>query len=386
MKTKRKICFVTGSRAEYGLLYSLIKEIQNDSDFQLQITATGMHLSSDFGLTYKQIEADGFQIDFKIDIDLSSDTAVGITKSMGLGVIGFADAFEVLKPDIIIVLGDRFEILSAVQAALIAKIPVAHLCGGDVTEGAFDESIRHAITKMSHLHFVSNQDSANRVLQMGENPEHIFKVGNPGLDYIRTAKLMTRKELEESLDFKFKEKNILVTFHPVTLDSESAKDQFVELLKALDSLGNNVGIIITKPNADNDGKSIIKLIDEYVEKNVQARAFTSLGQLRYLSTMAQIDAVVGNSSSGLMEAPSFKKPTVNIGDRQKGRLQSQSILNSPPRANEIEKTIKQAFEKDCSHTTNPYGDGHTSVKIKNHLKEIDDFKALLRKPFFELRK
>lgn len=382
---KRKICVVTGSRAEYGLLYWLLKEIQNDSELELQLVVTGMHLSPEFGLTFKQIEEDGFVINAKIEMLLSSDSAVAITKSMGVAVIGFADAFANLSPDMLVVLGDRYEILAAVQSALIAKIPVAHICGGDVTEGAFDESIRHSITKMSHLHFVTNDDSGKRVKQLGENPDLVFNVGSPGIDFIKKVKVLSRKDLEESLDFKFKEKNLLITFHPVTLDAVSAESQFRELLKALDLLGKEVGIIFTKPNSDTDGRIIIKLIEEYVAKNSHTRSYTSLGQLRFLSAMSHMDAIVGNSSSGLYEAPSFKKPTVNIGDRQKGRLQANSIINCVPIAKEIEKSIHLAFSKDFSNAVNPYGDGESSVRIKDQIKKVIDPKSLLKKHFFEMR-
>lgn len=381
---KRKICIVTGSRAEYGLLYWVMKEIQDDPDLQLQVVATGMHLSPEFGLTYKDIEADGFTIDAKVEMLLSSDTPVGIAKSIGLGVIGFADALDLLRPDILMLLGDRFEILAVAQAALVAKIPIAHIAGGDVTEGAFDEAIRHSITKMAHLHFVTNAAAARRVRQLGENPEHIFNVGSPGVDYIKRLKLLGRHELEEALDFRFKEKNLLVTFHPVTLETQPAVDQFQELLTALDNLGPNFGIIFTKPNSDTDGRAIIRLMDSYVATHPNTRAYTSMGQVRYLSALAQVDAVVGNSSSGLYEAPSFGKPTVNIGDRQKGRLQATSVINCGTEASSIGKAILQALASDCSDALNPYGDGNSSIRIKDCLKRVAEPAALLKKHFFDL--
>ena len=381
---KRKICIVTGSRAEYGLLYWLMKEIQSDPDLQLQVAVTGMHLSPEFGLTYKEIEADGFAIDAKVEMLLSSDTPVGIAKSMGLGVIGFADALDRLRPDILVLLGDRYEILAAAQAAMVARIPVAHIAGGDVTEGAFDEAIRHSITKMSHLHFVTNEVSARRVRQLGENPEHIFNFGSPGLDYIKRVKLLGRSELEEALDFRLRERNLLVTFHPVTLEKRSAEEQFQELLSAIGRLGENTGIIFTKPNSDTEGRAIVRLMDDYVASHDNAKAFTSLGQVRYLSVMAQVDVVVGNSSSGLYEAPSFGKATVNIGDRQKGRLQASSVINSIQDAGAIEAAILQALNLDCSGAVNPYGDGDSSVRIKDRLKQIADPAALLKKHFFDL--
>lgn len=381
----KKIAVVTGSRAEYGLLYWVMKEIQCDSALQLQIIVTGMHLSPEFGLTWRNIEQDGFRIDAKVEMLLSSDTAVGVGKSVGLGVMGFAETLDRLRPDLIVLLGDRFEILAVAQAALVAKIPLAHIAGGDTTEGAYDESIRHAITKLSHLHFVTNSDAARRVRQMGEDPSHVYNVGSPGIDAIKRMQLLDRPILASELGFEFRAKNLLVTFHPVTLEKCSAGEQFMELLVALDQLGSEVGIVLTKPNADNEGREIIRLIDRYVSMHPNARSFTSLGQLRYLSVMAQVDAVVGNSSSGLYEAPSMKRPTVNIGDRQKGRLQAASVLNCEADATAIERTIRHALTMDCSGTINPYGDGESAVRIKQILASINTPSDLLRKKFFDHR-
>lgn len=380
----RKICVITGTRADYGLLYWLMKEIQKEPDLELQIIATGMHLSPEFGLTYQVIEQDGFWIDAKVEMLLSSDTAVGIAKSIGLGVIGFADALDRLKPNILVVLGDRYEILAATQAALVARIPVAHIAGGDTTEGAFDEAIRHSITKMAHLHFVTNEIAACRVRQLGENPKHIYNFGSPSIDQIKRLKLLSREELEKSLSFKFKQKNILVTFHPVTLDSQQASVQFQEILNALDKFGSELGIIFTKPNSDTDSRIIFQMIDDYVPNNANAIAYTSLGQLRYLSTIQQVDAVLGNSSSGLYEVPYFKKPTVNIGDRQKGRLQPESVINCQPVSSSIVGAISEAFVKDCSQTPNLYGDGNTSLKIVQILKKLPEPNELLKKHFFDI--
>lgn len=382
--SKCKICVVTGSRAEYGLLYWLMKEIQDDHELALQIIATGMHLSPEFGLTYKVIEEDGFKIDVKVEMLLSSDTSVGIAKSIGLGVIGFADALELLRPDILVLLGDRYEILAASQAALIAKIPVAHIAGGDTTEGAFDEAIRHSITKMSHLHFVTNEVSAQRVRQLGEDPAHIYVVGSPGIDQIKRLKLLGREELEQDIDFKFKAKNLLITFHPVTLGCRSSDSDFQKLLNALDGLSDEIGLIFTKPNADTEGRLLMKMIDSYVTAHPNTRAYTSLGQLRYLSIIAQVDAVVGNSSSGLYEVPSFKKATVNIGERQKGRLQASSVINCIADTESIVKSINEAFVRDCSNTVNPYGNGDSSQRIITEIKKITDYKPLLKKHFFDL--
>lgn len=381
--SKRKICVVTGTRAEYGLLFWLMKEIQADPDLDLQIVATGMHLSPEFGLTYKTIEEDGFVINERVEMLLSSDTPVGITKSIGLGVIGFADVLARLNPEILVLLGDRFEILAAAQAAMIARIPIAHLFGGDTTEGAFDEAIRHAITKMAHVHFVSHESAARRVRQLGENPQQVHLVGSTGIDQIKRLRLLDKSELETELNFHFRKRNLLVTFHPATLDSEKPEVQFGELLAALDRLGPDLGVIFTKPNADTSGRFLIKMIDEFCQMRTHAKAFTSLGQLRFLSVMAQVDAVVGNSSSGLYEAPSFKVPTVNIGDRQKGRLQAESVINCAVERGAIESGIRQAFDLSCDQVVNPYGDGHSSEKIAKILKTIELNAALLKKKFFD---
>lgn len=382
--SRRKICVVTGSRAEYGLLFWLMKEIQNDPNLHLQLVLTGMHLSPEFGLTHKVVEEDGFHIDSRVEMLLSSDTPVGIAKSLGLGVIGFADALDRLNPDILVVVGDRLEILAAAQAAMVARVPIAHIAGGDTTEGSVDESIRHSITKMSHMHFVTNEVAARRVKQLGENPLYVFNVGSPGLDQIMRLTLMGREDLENDIDFRFRKKNLLITFNPATLDIEAPEEQFQEVLNALDSLVPEVGLIFTKPNSDTYGRRLITMINDYVSTHPNAKAYASLGTLRYLSTIAQVDAVVGNSSSGLYEVPSFKKPTVNIGDRQKGRLQASSIINCEPEARAVTEAIQEAFVMDCSNTINPYGDGNSSRRILNKLKEIADPKALLKKHFFEM--
>jgi UDP-hydrolysing UDP-N-acetyl-D-glucosamine 2-epimerase len=381
---KRKICVVTGSRAEYGLLSVVMEEIRKEPSFMLQVIATGMHLAPEFGLTYKVIEADGFTIDAKVDMQLTSDTPAGVTRSIGLGVIGFADVLESLKPDLLVLLGDRYEMLAAAQAALIARIPVAHIAGGDTTEGAYDEAIRHSITKMAHIHFVTNEAAARRVRQMGEDPDRIFAVGSPGIDVIRKVKLLGRQELEQQLGFQFRKRNILVTFHPATLDEQPAAAQFRQLLTALDGLDSDTGIIFTLPNADTDGRVIIGMIKDFVASRSHTILFASLGQIRYLSAIAQMDAVVGNSSSGLYEVPSFKKSTVNIGDRQKGRPQAASVINCSPIAADILRAINEAFGKDCSSAKNPYGSGDSAGKIVSVLKAIPDYRALLKKHFFEI--
>lgn len=383
---KRKICVATGTRAEYGLLYWLMKEIEADKDLELQIIVTGMHLSPEFGLTYKEIEKE-FKVDKKIEMLLSSDTSVGISKSMGLAQIGFAEAYEELKPDIVVVLGDRYEIFSAASAAMIAKIPIAHLHGGETTEGAFDEAIRHSITKMSHLHFSATDKYRNRVIQLGEDPSRVFNVGGMGIENIKRLKLLGKKEFEESIDFKLNKKNILVTFHPVTLEKSTAKEQFRELLYAIDEL-QDTNIIFTKANSDTHGRVINKMIDEYIANNsYKSVGFTSLGQLRYLSALQFVDAVVGNSSSGLLEAPSFKIGTINIGDRQKGRIKANSVIDCEPSKESIKKAFEKLYSKEfqdsLQDTINPYGDGCASAKIVEVLKtlKLDD---ILKKSFYDL--
>ena len=384
---KRKICVVTGTRAEYGLLYWLMKEIQEDKDLELQLIVTGMHLSPEFGLTYKEIEKD-FKIDKKIEMLLSSDTAVGISKSMGLAQISFAEVYDELCPDILVVLGDRYEIFSAVSAAMIARIPIAHLHGGETTEGAFDESIRHSITKMSHLHFTATDEYKNRVIQLGEQPDKVFNVGGLGIDNIKKLKLLSRKEFEESIDFKLNKKNILVTFHPVTLEDSTASAQFKNILDALDEL-KDTNIIFTKANSDTDGRIINSMIDEYVQNNRdKSVGFTSLGQLRYLSALQYIDAMVGNSSSGLIEAPTFKVATINIGDRQKGRIMADSVINCSSdivsMRNALAKLYSSEFNKVLSNVCNPYGNGGASKKIKDAIKKVS-LDNILKKSFYNIK-
>lgn len=381
---KRKICVVTGTRAEYGLLSGLMKEIINSPELLLQTVATGMHLSPEFGLTYRAIEDDGFHIDSKVEMLISSDTPMGTTKSVGLGVIGFSETLERLQPDVLVVLGDRYEILAAVQAALFFKIPVAHIGGGDSTEGAFDELIRHCLTKMSHLHFVTNVLSQRRIIQMGENPEHVYNVGSLGLDCLGEIKLLEGEEFEEAISFTLRKKNLLITFHPVTLDDVDSDEQFCELLAALERLGPEVGLVFTKPNSDTGGRAISSLLERFVSEHSQACLHTSLGQLRYLSAISVVDAVVGNSSSGLYEVPSFHKPTVNIGDRQKGRLKASSVIDCEPTEESILSAIMMAFKLDCVDTVNPYGDGDVAPRIVTVLKAIPDLKGLLKKHFYEV--
>ena len=382
----RKICVITGTRAEYGLLRWVMQGIKDDHELTLQVIATGMHLSPEFGLTYREIEKDGFQIDRKVEMLTSSDTPVGIAKSMGLGLIGFADALIELRPDLIVVLGDRFEIFSAVADALVARIPVAHLHGGETTEGAFDEALRHSITKMSHLHFVAAKEYRQRVIQLGEQPERVFLVGGLGVDNIKRLNLLDRAELEASLDFKLGQKNLLITFHPVTLENSTAADQMDELFAALAEL-KDTKLIFTMPNADTDGRALIKMVEQFVAQHPNARAYTSLGQLRYLSCIAQVDGVVGNSSSGLAEVPSFKKGTINIGDRQRGRLHAESVISCEPNRSDITASLQKLyspnFQASLNQVANPYGEGGASKLVVETIKQYS-IDGIAKKAFYDL--
>lgn len=382
----RKICVVTGTRADYGLLQWVMHGIQREANLQLQIIATGMHLSPEFGLTYHEIEADGFSIDRKLEVLVSSDSAVGLTKSMGLGVIAFADAFAELKPDIVLVLGDRFEIFSAAAAAMIAGLPIAHLHGGEITEGAFDDAMRHSITKMAHLHFVAAESYRRRVVQLGEDPARVFLTGGLGVDTISKMKLLDRDALELALDFKLGKKNLLVTFHPVTLENGTAGRQMSELLAALDTL-QDTHLIFTMPNADTGGRELIHMIEAFADSRSHVQAYKSLGQLRYLSCMAHVDGVVGNSSSGLAEAPSFRRGAVNIGDRQRGRLKAASVIDCEPFCDSIEKALHKLysadFQESLAQVRSPYGEGGASEKIIDILKHVD-LDDILKKSFHDL--
>jgi len=382
----RKICFITGTRAEYGLLKPLIDEFISDDNYKIQIIATGMHLSPEFGLTYKEIERDGFKIDEKIEILLSSDTRIGVSKSMGLAMISFAETYERLKPDLIIGLGDRFELFAAVSVANVMNIPVAHLHGGELTFGAFDEAFRHSITKMSHLHFTSTKEYRKRVIQMGEHPGRVFNVGALGIDNIKKIKLLSKKELESTLGIKIDKITFLVTYHPETR-SDNNLNEFNELLKAFDEL-DNIQIVFTLPNADSGGRELIKETLDYIALNEsKAFAFTSLGQLKYLSLMKYVDGVIGNSSSGIVEAPSFKIGTIDIGNRQKGRIMAESVINVNPKKKEIIESIKlilsKRFKQKISNIKNQYGDGNTAQRIKEIIDKIDLIN-LINKEFYDL--
>ena len=369
---KRKVCIFTGTRAEYGLLKPLMDEIKSDPDLELQIVASCMHLSPEFGLTYQEIEKDGFNIDEKVEMLLSSDTPSGIVKSMGLGMIGYTDALNRLKPDITVVLGDRFEALAFAIASFVNRIPIAHLYGGEATEGLIDEGIRHCITKLSYLHFTSTEEYRRRVIQLGEEPQRVFNVGALGIDNIKKMKLLTKDEIESKLGIKFKSKNLLITYHPVTLKKDESEKEFKALLNVLREMEDTL-FIFTKPNADTEGRKIINLIEEFVKENSgKAVVFTSLGQLKYLSIMQYVDAVVGNSSSGIIEAPSLKVPTINIGDRQKGRIRAKSIIDCKGTEEDIKRALviiyDKNFRENLQNIDNPYGDGNSASKIKNILK------------------
>ncbi|UJF25326.1 UDP-N-acetylglucosamine 2-epimerase [Suttonella sp. R2A3] len=383
----RKICVVTGTRAEYGLLYWLMKELQAEPTFELQLIVTGMHLSPEFGLTYQEIEKE-FTINKKIEMLLSSDTAVGISKSIGLAQISFAEAYDELNPDIVVLLGDRYEIFAAASAAMVAKIPIAHLHGGETTEGLIDESIRHSITKMSHLHFTATEEYCNRVIQLGEDPTRVFNVGGMGIENIHRLQLLSKEAFEDSIDFKLAEKNLLITFHPVTLESATSENQFSELLKALDEL-EGTHLIFTKANSDTDGRIINQMIDGYVANNKhKAVGFTSLGQLRYLSALQYVDAMVGNSSSGLAEAPSFHIGTINIGDRQAGRIKADSVIDCDPTKESIQKAFDKLYSSQLQQrlksSINPYGEGKAGIKIVKVLKDAK-LKNILKKKFYNLK-
>ncbi len=384
----KKICIVTGTRAEYGLLKPLIAKVHQAKDLQLQLVVTGMHLSTEFGLTYHEIEEDGYPITYKIEMLLSSDTSVGITKSMGIALLGFADYFEVYKPDIVIILGDRYEMLMAASAAMIARIPIAHIHGGELTEGLIDEAIRHSITKMSHLHFTTTEEYRNRVIQLGEQPKTVYNVGALGVENIKTVELMDRLTLEQNLGFQFSFTTILVTFHPVTLENITAKQQFENILWVLNR-HQELSVIFTKANSDTNGRIINQMIDDFVKVHKdRCIAFTSLGQLRYLSTLQFCSAVLGNSSSGIIEVPSFGIPTVNIGDRQKGRVHSETVIDCGNSVKEIEwalnKALSQEFHVEISKYKNPYEGEQTSDKIVEIIREAVYTGINIKKEFYNI--
>lgn len=382
----RKICVFTGTRADYGLLQPLMRGISRTSGLELQVLASGMHLSPEFGNTYREIENDGFRIDAKVEILLSSDTPVGIAKSTGLGLLNYSETLSRLQPDLVVILGDRFEAFAMAASATICKIPIAHLHGGELSFGAIDEAFRHAITKMSHLHFTSTEAYRQRVIQLGEAPERVFNVGAIGVENIKSLPLLDRSALEKAINFHLGDAILLVTFHPTTLEHNTAGNQFQEVLLALKK-APQFKIIFTKANADMDGRAVNQMIDHFVEQHPnRACSFTSMGQLRYLSTMRQAMAVIGNSSSGIIEAPSLKVPTVNIGDRQKGRIKANSVIDCQPSENAItealELAISPSFQKTLQTACNPYEKRGTTAAILQKLKEYD-LTGILKKEFYD---
>lgn len=388
IQSKRKVCVFTATRAEYGLLKGVMREIHSSEDLKLQILASGMHLSPEFGLTIKEIQEDGFEPDEKVEILLSSDTPTSICKSMGLALIGYGEALGRLKPDLLVILGDRFEAFCIAAAAQVCRVPIAHIHGGEATEGTYDEAFRHSITKMSHLHFASCETYRQRIIQLGEAPNKVFNVGALGVENIRRTTLMERAELAKSIGFNLEKPYFLVTFHPITLEKDTAGFHFLTLLDALDGFPL-YNVIFTEANADTNGRVINRLIDEYVKKRPKrCLAVTSLGMQRYLSTMKFCAVVIGNSSSGIIEAPSLKVPTVNIGDRQKGRIQAASTLNCSPNTNAIRETIGRglspAFQEILSGTSNPYDRPGTCATIVRLLQKIDLFN-ITKKNFHDVK-
>lgn len=382
----KKICVFTGTRSEYGLLFPLLKAIEEDAELQLQLLVSGMHLSEEFGCTYRLIEADGFRIDAKVPILDDEDSALGTCRSISRGITGYAEVLLNLKPDLLVLLGDRSEAFAAATAALVCHLPIAHLHGGETTEGAYDEAFRHSITKMSQLHFVSTESYRQRVIQLGENPQYVHNVGAIGLEHLEMENLLDRNALEQSLGYKFGKRNAMVTFHPVTLEKGAATEQFNQLLAAVDQL-EDVKLVFTKANADTEGRTINQLIDAYVAKHPdRAIAFTSMGHLRYLSTMRIVDLVVGNSSSGIIEAPSFGVPTINIGDRQKGRIKAASVIDCEPEEQAILSACREAlsdpFQKMAPEIENPYQKKGTARKIMQIIKSLDTIS--LKKTFYDI--
>ena len=384
---RKKVCAITGSRAEYGLLYWVLLGLRNDPDIELQVCVTGMHLSKKYGSTFQEIENDGFVINKKIDCDLSSDTTSAISKATGQVIVGFGEALDELKPDLVLVVGDRFEIFGAVSAAAISNIPIAHCHGGELTIGAFDDSFRHAITKMSHIHFCASLEYKTRILQLGENPNLVFITGALGIENINKLNLLKRQDLETRINFTFGKKNLIVTYHPVTRERESSGSQIKSLLLALSRI-EDTHLIFTMPNADTDNHIIIDEINKFVDsRKNSAIAITSMGNQNYLSALQYVDGVVGNSSSGLIEAPSFKVGTVNLGSRQNGRIRAESIIDCKIDTDEIVEAINHLYSKEfvqkLRQSNNPYDHGNASDKILSIIKELD-LQPLTKKHFFDL--
>jgi UDP-hydrolysing UDP-N-acetyl-D-glucosamine 2-epimerase len=384
MSTTVEICVVTSTRADYGLLYPVLRALAQHDRYALRLVVTGTHLSEEFGQTINEIEADGFEVAERIDILEPGDTPAAISATIGRAAQRFGMLFERMRPDVLLVLGDRYEMLPVVLTAHIARIPVAHLCGGDVTEGAIDDAIRHSITKLSQLHFVTNEESCRRVRQLGEDPAHIHLAGETGVDNIRLMNFLSREQLSNELGYEWRKHNLLVTFHPVTLGDLPSIEQLECLLVALDDLGSDYGMTLTFPNADAEGRAMSKRLLKFAVDRDNVHAHASLGRIRYLSVMHHVDAVVGNSSSGLIEAPAMPTATVNIGNRQQGRPLADSVIQCDVDREEIVRAVKQAVAMDCTGTVNPYGDGHATEKIIAALDEIEDFSALTSKRFIDL--
>ena len=384
----KKIVILTSTRAEYGLLAPIIKKMSKNSLIDVCVVATGTHLSPEFGMTVNEIKNDGVKVDKEIDILLSSDTPVAISKTMGLAMIGFGDYFAESKPDALMVLGDRYETLAVCIAAMNARIPIIHLHGGEATEGLVDEAVRNAITKLSYLHFTSAEEYRNRVIQMGEAPERVFAVGAMGVENALHMKRLSKKELEDSLGCKIGGTMAVLTFHPVTLEDNTAEAQIDEIIKVMQQCGK-ITFICTKANADVGGRIINEKLKECAEACDNVYLFDSLGMQRYLSALSIADFVIGNSSSGIIEVPSFKIPTINIGDRQKGRIQSESVINCKPNVWEISQAIERAlsdgFREKVIACNNPYGDGNTSDAIVDITERylIED-KLQVQKKFYDI--
>lgn len=385
---KNKICIITGTRAEYGLLKPLIQKVHESETSDLQLAVTGMHLSPEFGLTYQEIEKDGYPVTAKIEMLLSSDTPAGITKSMGVAMIGFADFFETHKPDIAVILGDRYEMLAAAAAAMAAAVPIAHIHGGELTEGIIDEAIRHSITKMSHLHFTSTEEYRRRVIQLGEQSQMVYNVGAPGIENIKKIKLLDKQSLEKELGFSFSDVTVLVTYHPVSLENMSTEVQFQNILDVLDE-HKEISVIFTKANSDINGRIINQMIDEFVSRNRDRCAgYVSLGQLKYLSTLQFCRAVLGNSSSGIIEVPSFGIPTVNIGDRQRRRLHAKSVIDCGNEKEQVEaalvKALSAEFLSGIAGEKNPYEGKQTADKIYRIITEALSSGIHMKKEFYDV--
>lgn len=388
MLKKFKVCVVTGSRSEYGLLYWFLKELKIDKKIDFNLIVTGSHLSHKYGYTIEEIKKDNFKVEKEIKIVSSSDTPHAISKSTASGIVGFSQTFKEIKPDLLVLLGDRYEILAAAISANFARVPIAHIHGGESTEGAFDESIRHSITKMSHLHFVSTKIYKRRVIQLGEKPSTVHLVGGFGIDYLKKTKLLKINKVEKFLNIKLLDKNLIVTFHPVTYDVSSSTIQLENLLKALDKL-KDTRIIFTGSNADTEGRIINTRIKKYVKKNKNSIFIMNMGSINYLSTLQFVDGIIGNSSSGLLEAPSFKIGTINIGDRQKGRVMAMSVINCNNEISSISKAIKKLYSKNFKNVLkkvrNPYDQNKFASRETLKIIKEKISSNIIKKKFYDIK-